>query len=53
MLEAAITASIDVLDAVGDVLDATAHDINDARAALAARLPAGSPAVVCAGTAGG
>jgi hypothetical protein len=42
LLEAAIATSIGVLDAAGAVLDASASDLDSARRALAARLPAGT-----------
>ncbi|HEX7843106.1 MAG TPA: zinc dependent phospholipase C family protein [Kofleriaceae bacterium] len=42
LLEAAIGASVGVLDAAGAVLDASASDLDAARGALAARLPAGT-----------
>jgi hypothetical protein len=42
LLEAAIATSIGVLEAAGAVLEATTHDVERARRALAARLPAGT-----------
>jgi len=42
LLEAAITRSIGVLEAAGAVLDATSRDLDGARRALAAVLPAGT-----------
>jgi hypothetical protein len=42
LLEAAIATSVGVLDAAGAVLDASASDLDSARRALAAKLPAGT-----------
>ena len=42
MLEQAVTASLAVLDATADVLDADATDVHRARARLASRLPRGT-----------
>jgi hypothetical protein len=42
MLEHAVTASLTVLDAVADALDAGATDVHRARAQLASRLPRGT-----------
>jgi hypothetical protein len=42
LVERAVAASIAVLDATGDVLDASGSDVHRARAALASRLPRGT-----------
>jgi hypothetical protein len=42
LLEHAVAASLAVLDAAGDVLDASPTDVHRARAALASRLPRGT-----------
>jgi hypothetical protein len=42
LLDKAVTASLEVLDATGDVLDADATDVHLARAQLASRLPRGT-----------
>jgi hypothetical protein len=42
LLERAVAASLAVLDATGDVLDASAGDVHRARAQLASRLPRGT-----------